>query len=381
MIEQIAKEVCTGCGACEALCPVGAIQRQKGEDGFLYPFADDTCISCGKCLKACPANHPKEPGSSSHIKVFAMQHKQEEILSKSSSGGVFYALASSFVENGGIVFGAAMQDGAKRLCHRGVTKKEDLAPLLQSKYLQSDTVTAYSQIKALLSEGKMVLYVSTPCQVQGLKAFLGKDFTGLYTVDFICHGTPSADLWQKYAAYAEKKYHTSLKAVSFRDKKYGWYDFSVRMTFENGKCVTEGLHDNLYMRAFLKDLSLRGSCYHCSANCYRSGSDLTLADFWNIERVSSQFSNNKGTSAVLVHSSKGTELLSKIENLFTIEERTPDEILKYNRVLETSVARPASRELYLAEAEKGNFEKADDRYVCTSVKERMKKRVKRLLKG
>ncbi|MBP3554310.1 MAG: Coenzyme F420 hydrogenase/dehydrogenase, beta subunit C-terminal domain [Clostridia bacterium] len=379
MIEKVSKALCCGCRACESACPKSAIRFEKDANGFSYPHATDACISCGKCLKVCPVNTQTEPQDKSEIKVYALQNKASEILSESSSGGVFFELASYIIQNGGVVFGAAFDENLK-LSHVAAETTEELKPLMGSKYLQSDMRSALKQVKETLVSGRLVLYSGTPCQIKALHRYLGKAYENLYTVDVICHGAPSQAHFDRYVQYIEKKYHSRIKSISFRNKSNGWKNFCVKLCLENGKVIIEDIHKNLYMRAFLKNLSLRESCFQCSANNYRSGSDLTMGDFWNIERTSATFSDDRGCSGVMIHSEKGQKLLEAVKNRFVCEEQSLELLVKYNHVLETSVKKPANYDAFAKAYFTLDLNKTDDMYLCGSFTERLKKRLWKILK-
>ncbi len=377
MIDQVSRILCTGCRACEAVCPHRAITFVLGEDRFLYPEAGERCTSCGLCLSVCPVLNESAPIDRDEISLIAARNRNEEVLKSSSSGGVFFELAKTVIEYHGVVFGAAW-NAAFRLNHRAVESLKELPTLMGSKYVQSDIGDCYRQAKRYLDEGREVLFSGTPCQIRGLRAYLRKEYDRLYTVDLVCHGVPSQDSFDRYIAAEQRKVGSPLAQVDFRNKSSGWRDFSVRLSFENGTVVTNQVRDDLFMRAFLKNLTLRSSCYDCRANKYRSGSDITLGDFWNIEKISETYTDDRGVSGVMLKTKKGHQLFARLKNDFMCETHEVDSFVKYNAVVETSVQQPTTRDVYLKQLQTRSFERLDSRFVCSSHKERVKKLIKKL---
>ena len=204
---------CVGCGACENVCPVKAISMQENEEGFLYPVVDsDLCVSCNKCNHVCPVQKNEKKAVVS--KAYAAWNKDDAILRGSSSGGVFSILAQYVLRKGGVVCGAAFDEG-NVVKHILVENAADLEKLRGSKYVQSEIGHIFVQIKDLLKSGRQVLFSGTPCQVAGLNSYLEKDFDNLLTVDVACHGVPSPKVWQKYIFELGK----DVSQFNFRDKR------------------------------------------------------------------------------------------------------------------------------------------------------------------
>ncbi|MBP3435475.1 MAG: Coenzyme F420 hydrogenase/dehydrogenase, beta subunit C-terminal domain [Clostridia bacterium] len=379
MIDQVPSALCSGCRACEAVCPHKAIDFVEGEDRFLYPQAGKGCVSCGLCLAVCPVMNETVRVDRESIQLTAAQNHNAAILEKSSSGGVFFELARMVVEGGGVVFGAAW-DKDFRLKHQAVSDVSALSALMGSKYVQSDTAGCYPHVKSVLDDGRDVLFSGTPCQVRGLLAFLRKDYANLYTVDVVCHGVPSQDSFDRYIAACRKKVGSALTKIDFRSKSSGWRNFSVRLEFENGTVMENTVRDDLFMRAFLKNLTLRRSCYQCRANDYRSGSDITLGDFWNIEKIGNGYSDDRGVSGVMLKTEKGKRLFSRLYSNFILETHPLSDFVKYNVVVETSVKQPEKRETYLRLLASKSFERLDGRFVCSSRKEALKRRIKKIIR-
>lgn len=296
----------------------------RDEQGFLYPKVnEEKCIECKLCEDVCPIINIAEPVSP--IKAFAAQNIDSEIRSYSSSGGVFYALAENVIAQGGVVFGAAF-DNNWQVHHRAAETIEEAKAFMGSKYVQSTIGNAYVEAEQKLKSGRKVLFSGTPCQIAGLKTYLRIVYENLITVDVICHGVPSPKVWSAYikslarskSVLGKNTVSLSLKGsrqitgVSFRDKRTGWqkYGFAVYSSDQredkntvlpsNNKLIHYStVMSNIFMRGFLQNLYLRPSCYHCRFRCFRSGSDITLADLWGVRRIIPQFDDDKGTSLVL----------------------------------------------------------------------------------
>lgn len=381
MIDQVKANECCGCKCCADACSRNAISFIEGTDGFQYPKLDkERCIQCGLCVKTCPIMNLVSPAEPDTQDVLAAQCKDRAVRSNSSSGGIFSLLARMVIDEGGVVYGAALDDQMK-LRHVKVEDVESLPNLMGSKYLQSDTMGVYQSVKKELIAGRQVLFSGTPCQVRALRLFLRKPFDNLLAVDVICHGTPSQASFDQYRSTLEKKRRTRITRVNFRSKASGWKSYSIEISHANGQRTITEHHQDLFMRGFLANLNLRESCYHCPANHYRSGSDLTLGDFWVYVHGQSRFENDDGVSAVIIHTEQGRRALEKCAAAFDGEKQELSRLVACNRVLEKSVERPPDRDAYLKLAMTGRFEKADDLYVCKTTKERIKKRIYRVKKG
>lgn len=311
-------EQCCGCGACVNACAIGAITMQENEAGFLYPRVDAAlCVRCGRCVDVCVFTEPSA-GANGEPDVYAAAIADEQVRMDSSSGGVFTALANAVLDKGGVVFGAAWTDDLS-LSHIGADSPAALAALRGSKYVQSATGDTFRQVKKLLADGRYVCFSGTPCQIAGLKAFLGRDDEKLLTVDLICHGVPSLRMLRDDLSYVSGGSTAAIQDVRFRDKRYGW---GVKGSFLSGDSrVRYNAGTSPYYFYFLKGEVYRESCYHCRFPSEGRQGDITLGDYWGVqEALTSRMGvdPDKGVSCVLVNTDKGRRYLSSVEHTLAI---------------------------------------------------------------
>lgn len=303
-------EGCCGCGACFNVCPKNAISFREDAEGFAYPSVDEgKCIDCSLCVKVCPVLFPD--GERLPLKVYAAKNRDLQERIQSSSGGMFLPLAREILRRGGLVFGVEFSEDFRSARHACASDADGVKRFSGSKYIQSDTERTYSRTKILLENGVPVLYSGTPCQIAGLRKFLRKDYENLYTVDLVCHGVPSSGIWRRYM---DETALEGIASVNFRDKVTGWKRFSLVMKDSSGKVLFSQREDeNVFMEGFLKNLYLRPSCYRCPARKGRSGSDLTIADYWHLKKILPDFDDNTGVGLVLVNTVKGAKLFDSVD--------------------------------------------------------------------
>ncbi len=280
-------------------------------EGFLHPqIEEERCTNCGLCLKTCPLFHraaAREP-----LAVYAAINKDDEVRQRSSSGGVFWELGKVTIEAGGVVCGAGWSDDL-RVVHKVVDDLKGLKELRGSKYVQSEIGTTYKQAEKHLLAGREVLFSGTPCQIAGLRAYLNKDYGNLLCVDLICHAVPSPKVFEVYKRELENKYDSSIRRISFRHKKYGWKRYSMSVLFANNMEYLQPLDKDPFLRGFLNELYNRPSCHDCQFRELRSGSDITLADYWNVHKSLPGLDDDKGTSVVLANTEGGTLFVRIVE--------------------------------------------------------------------
>lgn len=320
MLDLKKKSDCSGCSACKAVCPQKCIELVADTEGFLYPVIDkDRCINCGLCDKTCPVKHPPAKRSKDKIKAFAAKNKDRPIRIKSSSGGVFSAIAERVITSGGVVVGASF-DKDMKVVHKSAQTTAELVEFRGSKYVQSDMGDTFIEAKKFLDEGKLVLFSGTPCQISGLSAFLKKPYDNLILIDCICMGVPSPMVWDKYARFCEKEGKAPISKVAFRDKKTGWKNYSISLEFENKQTHTKPHNDDLYMRGFSKLLFIRPACHDCKFKSFASSSDITLGDYWGVHTKFSDFDDDLGVSLILANTIKGLKEFNQIANELTVLE-------------------------------------------------------------
>lgn len=310
------KKECCGCGACEQVCPKHCISMKCDKEGFLYPDVNLTdCINCGLCEKACQYINKREK-KNQPLEQYYFIHGNDDIRRKSSSGGVFICLAEEVIKNNGVVFGASFDDSFNVEISYAENIKE-CWKFLGSKYAQAKVGNAYQLVKKFLVANRLVLFSGTPCQVNGLQHYLGKDYDNLIKLDFTCHGIPSPGIWKKYLSSIKGNY--CIQSVNFKDKDVsGWNNYGItivgKKNGEEKKLVSEGNRQNPYMKGFIQYLYNRPSCTNCASKSFSSSSDIMIGDFWNVEKYHSEpiFNDNKGVSIAMAVSEKGNEVLQKL---------------------------------------------------------------------
>lgn len=324
------KELCCGCSACASVCPKDAIAMKQNKYGFYQPCIDkDSCINCNLCEKVCPANLINTKYMDNPVGSYAFANNSDEIRINSSSGGTFYELAKTIIDQSGMVYGVAWSD-VSIAEHIAVETSDELRSLMKSKYVQSNPGLIFRKVKADLIEGKKVLFSGSPCQINGLMNYLGKDYDNLITVDFICHGVPSQKALENFKKNAEKISGKKITNLDFRTKANGWEKLSLEMTFDGSEKKIEKASDNSYYRAFLSNLSLNKACGECRYNCLPRTSDITLGDYWQINLPYDRFKDNKGVSCIVLNSRKGADLFDKIKEKATCVPVSIEDIKRGN---------------------------------------------------
>lgn len=291
----------------------------------------------------------KHDKNDNQTRLFACYNTNDEIRGISSSGGIYYLLADKVIQDGGVVY-AACYEGL-RVKHIRIDKKEEIDQTCGAKYIQSDLGDTFKSIAVDLKNGRKVLFVGQPCQCAGLRQSVGQH-DNLICVDFVCHGIPGKDVWQKYLELM-KKHGISIRSVNMRDKSTGWKKYNWRIETEDGRIIIQPRTENAYMKGFLKDLYLRPSCYQCHFKGVVRQTDITLGDYWGIETAHPEMFDDKGVSLVMLHSEKGKDLFSKIKASLRIVETTVEKATKANPSIIISPMKPREADVFKARMEKG----------------------------
>lgn len=320
---QLPIKECTGCSACAMLCPVGAIAMIEDAQGFLRPQIDEKqCIQCGKCDQNCPARQEQIKEESPLYGVFAAKLCEEAAHKKSQSGGAFYALASDMLAKGGVVYGAAL-DETFETEHIRVSEPMQLARLQGVKYIQSRLGDVFTQVGMDLKGDTAVLFSGTPCQVAGVYRYLqGKGISTekLLTCDLVCYGVPSPGVFREWIKCLEKAQRAKLSDMCYRRTDEKWGKGKERYCLSNGKILEGSYFTQLYFR----NLILRDSCTDCHyCNMNRTG-DITLGDFWGIEKEMPEFYDDRGVSLVMCSTEKGRKALDAVKEQLILAESTPE---------------------------------------------------------
>lgn len=245
---MVSREKCCGCSACANICPQKCISMVADQEGFLVPSVNTSiCIDCHLCDKVCPITlGPETENAMEYPHVYVGYNLNPKVRKESSSGGIFSAVAEDVLDMGGIIYGAAMREDCYGVDQIRITGSNELHLLRGSKYFQSNVGDTFKQAAEDLKKGLLVLYTGTPCQIEGLKSYLGKEYQNLICMDFVCHGVPSEKAWQSYITMQEKKYCSNAKRFYFRNKSTGWKNFSCLLDFDDGQQYTKPFEDDLW---------------------------------------------------------------------------------------------------------------------------------------
>lgn len=321
---------CSGCTACYSACPSKCISMKEDSESFLYPEIDENlCINCGKCLNACPyekAGFTFKDDKEELGHCYAAYYNNDAIRYRSSSGGMFRAFADKVIEQGGVVFGAVF-DKDFTAYHTYTETIDGLVPMMGSKYLQSRMQGVFPLAKQFLDDNRPVLFTGCGCQVAGLKAFLGKDYPNLLTIDLICHGVDSPKIWREYlkALFPDEE----VVSVSFRDKSTGQDNSSIYIKGERSEFKIRE-KKAIYFKSWSLGLFARPSCSACPFKNDNRTSDITISDCWGYQKIAPELYDGKGLSSVVIHTKRGKEFFDSITPKLVYKESCLEDVKQFN---------------------------------------------------
>lgn len=376
------KKDCSGCTACKSVCPNQAIKMKPDKEGFFYPVIDENlCIECGLCIDVCPMKN--EVIIQEHFatpEVYAVKHVSDLVRMLSSSGGAYTAISDFVIEDKkGICYGAVF-DEEFNVEHKDAITTDERNKFRGSKYVQSDLGNVFYQIKQNLIKGKSVLFTGTPCHTAGLAKYLELskiDASNLILNDIICHGTPSPKIWKDYVVFIEEKNKSKIKNYTFRFKEKGWRGYNVKVEFESDHVKLNTKDVLKYVKLFNSNLILRPSCYHCKFSNLNRPSDLTIGDFWGIEKSMPEFEDSKGVSLVLVNTKRGKYVFERIKSNFIYRQSNTVDCMQLN--LYQPTPKPINREKFWKDYQNKGFEFVAKNYTRNKLSRRIKSHGKKLL--
>lgn len=346
---------CTGCLLCKSICTQNAISICRDELGFIYPHVEqDRCINCHDCEQVC--SNLSHSNKIHEQKYYSAINKSFDVIKKSGSGGMFFPLADSFVKSGGVVYGAAYQ-AEFSLTHQEANDLQGINDLMGTKYVQSQIFDVYDKVLTNLIKQMPVLFFGTPCQVAAVKTYLDNkrvDSTNFYCCDIFCHGVFSPQIWDEYIKMLKEKYSEPIKYISFRDKKKGWRNKHMQVVTQTQDVSDYCNNEASVLRIYEQNLSLRESCYQCKyMNLDRVG-DISIGDFWGIERIRPDLDKNTGVSAIIINTPKGQSLFETISSEINTTEFEKSDILQ--QVLKEPTKKHSKRSMFIEDYQKCGVE-------------------------
>ncbi len=373
---SISKDSCCGCGCCMSVCPFHAIEMIVDQDGFIYPKIDENlCKNCGKCVKACSFKNKNSHKANDDKNVYAVRLKDIQDRKKSRSGGVFRALAAQTINQNGHVYGCAT--GKDFLPHHICAANDKECQAMRGvKYVQSNSYVVFDQIKDDLQMNRNVLFSGTPCQVQALYDYLCMKKVQqdtLCLIDLVCHGVPGTAVWKDFLKQQSKKYG-SIRAVEFRDKRFGWKNHKETIYFNNGKEVSS----DVYARMFWNDLLIRPSCFSCPYQDDNRIADITIGDYWGAEQEHSDMCDENGLSLCIVRTDKGKQMFESIAASIEFQESKTNAYMQPNLVSATK--KNLEYDQFWDNYRKKGYPFIEKKYGYDSFLKRLKNKVQKFLK-
>lgn len=298
---------CKVCGGCYLECSTKAIHFELGEQNY-YPVVDaKLCIGCGICEKVCKASYRNISEFQSYF--YIGNSKDNDVLQRSSSGGLFAEIAKYVLGCGGIVFGAAFDSNSYLVRHIGIESIEKLKDLQKSKYAQSKWIDIVSTLEHAIKEKRYILFSGTPCQVSSVKARYGY-YSKILFVDLFCHGVSNARPFQDYL----KSINSAITKVDFRhcDKRYS-KNFNLNIESEDKVVLREYCEENMFYRLFISSAILKGACFECEYAINQHDADITLGDFNDLDYAKEKNISALHPSIIAINTEKGERIFEKIK--------------------------------------------------------------------
>lgn len=376
MIEIKDKKDCCGCHACYSACPKNCIAMKEDAEGYRYPSVDtSSCIDCGLCEKVCPVLQYKKPEPFKQ-KAYVVQHRDENVLRESTSGGFYTAIAKYILNKGGVVFGAHLNEQFEAE-HCYVEKYEDLWQFRNSKYVQSKIGETYKQVRDFLKEGRIVLFSGTPCQLEGLFQFLrNKQYDNLYTVDVVCRAVPSPLVLRKYLEMQKEKMATEFKDLKFRDKYHGYKYSSMSLFAKSGKDYHEGIDTDVYLRSFFSGTNIRQSCPDCKFRSRYRRTDFTMWDCFTIDEFSAELDNDKGATRLLCQSERAVAILNELHSELRIVEVDTEKAIRGVKELVSGPTLHPQREVFFSDLNSMPAAEVFSKYFPITLRHRLEKQAR-----
>ena len=378
MIDIKDKKDCCGCWACENVCPKSCISMVEDAEGFRYPQVDqDVCIDCHLCEKVCPIINVK-PEEAKPQEGYLLQNKDPKVLAESTSGGAYTAIAKYVLKQGGVVFGAALNE-KNEARHIYVESEEELWRFRNSKYVQSLIGDTFKQAKEFLKQGRFVLFSGTPCQMEGLVAYLRKPYVNLIVVDVVCRAVPSPKVLRKYLEYQSANYGRPLKNLKFRDKKFYGYKYS-NMSFESERgSYHTGIDTDPWLRSFFSGINVRPSCFACRFKKQYRVTDFTIWDCFEVYQYGKKLDNDKGVTKVLVHSEKGMEIMKLMGEEAYLQVVSVDKLIAGVHELTAQPKDNPKREAFFRDLDVLSPKDCFDKYFPVTFRTKMEKHIRILM--
>ena len=375
------KKECCGCTACKCICPTEAITMKSDNEGFLYPVVDENfCIACNLCIDVCPMKNEVDIKDHFEIpEVYAVKHTSDLVRLLSSSGGAYTAISDFIIKDKkGICYGATF-DEEFNVRHKEAITTSERNKFRGSKYVQSKLGNVFYHIKQNLVNGKLILFTGTPCQNAGLVKYLKLskiDTSNLILNDIVCHGVASPKIWKDYVVFIEEKNKSKIKNYTFRFKEKGWRGYNVKVEFENNTIKLNTKDVLKYVKLFNFNLILRPSCYNCKFSNLNRPSDLTIGDFWGIEKSMPGFEDTKGVSLVLVNTRRGKDIFERIKSNLIYRQSNISDCMQLN--LYQPTPKPENREKFWKDYGEKGFKYIAKNYTRNKLLKRIKSYIKKI---